>query len=225
MPIDRTAPIDRERVVRTALTLLDEVGLDKLTLRAIASRLDVKAPALYWHFENKRALLDDMATTVLRESVPADRENWGTRGWQAFLRESASTLRAALLKYRDGAKMVPGTRLTDKTMYEVQEARLRVLVDAGFSADDAAIAFSTVYDFTVGAAIEEQEMYPRGVPDQVYTPQARLSRIDAERTPLVAELAATDRIRATDDYFERGLDLIVAGLENLLAQSVRNRQP
>ena len=62
MTSERRAPLDRTRVADTALKLLNEVGLDGLTLRAIARELDVKAPALYWHFKDKQALLDEMAT-------------------------------------------------------------------------------------------------------------------------------------------------------------------
>ncbi|MDF2848837.1 MAG: TetR family transcriptional regulator, partial [Oerskovia sp.] len=57
--------LDRERVVRAALALLDEVGLDGLTLRRLAQDLGVKAPALYWHFASKADLLHEMAATML----------------------------------------------------------------------------------------------------------------------------------------------------------------
>lgn len=60
------AKLDRAQVADTALRLLNEVGLDGLTLRRIATELDVKAPALYWHFANKQALLDELATEMLR---------------------------------------------------------------------------------------------------------------------------------------------------------------
>jgi len=50
--------LERDLVVNTALKLLDEVGLDGLTLRKLAAELGVQAPALYWHFKNKQALLD-----------------------------------------------------------------------------------------------------------------------------------------------------------------------
>ncbi|HEY9291632.1 MAG TPA: TetR family transcriptional regulator, partial [Microlunatus sp.] len=58
-------PLDRQVVIRTALELLDSEGLDGLTLRKIAAALDVKAPALYWHFQSKQQLLDEMATSML----------------------------------------------------------------------------------------------------------------------------------------------------------------
>lgn len=71
MNTERRAPLDRTRVADTALKLLNEVGLDGLTLRAIAKELDVKAPALYWHFKDKQALLDEMATEMYRRMVAA----------------------------------------------------------------------------------------------------------------------------------------------------------
>jgi TetR/AcrR family transcriptional regulator, tetracycline repressor protein len=220
MPIDRDKPIGRERVVRTALALLDEIGLDKLTLRRIAAALDVQAPALYWHFRNKKELLDAMGTAVLMEAVPDDTACWADMSWQDFLRDYCHGLRAALLKYRDGAKMVPGTYLTDTGMYAVQEASLRVFTAAGFSADTAYMAINTAYSYTVGFAIEEQAMYPRpDMPDDNYAPERRLARIDAAVLPTVAELAACDRKRATEEYFVGGLSVIITGLESVLAQS------
>jgi len=57
-------PLDPALVVLVALKLLDEVGLDGLTLRRLAAELGVQAPALYWHFANKRELLDHMAQAI-----------------------------------------------------------------------------------------------------------------------------------------------------------------
>jgi len=62
-------------------------------------------------------------------------------------------------------------------------------------------------------------MYPRPhEPDDNYAPDRRLARVDAEVAPTVAELAAADRKRATDEDFAGGLSIIVAGLESALAQ-------
>ncbi|HNG17360.1 TetR family transcriptional regulator, partial [Accumulibacter sp.] len=60
-------------VIRAALDLLNEVGVDGLTTRKLAERLGVQQPALYWHFRNKRALLDALAIVApgqwLREGL------------------------------------------------------------------------------------------------------------------------------------------------------------
>jgi TetR/AcrR family tetracycline transcriptional repressor len=47
------------------LDVLDEVGIDGLTVRLLAGRLGVKSPALYWHLRNKQELLDAMADFVV----------------------------------------------------------------------------------------------------------------------------------------------------------------
>src|SRR5262249_31947220 len=59
--------LERDGVVRVALRLLDEWGLDGLSLRRLAAELGVKAPALYWYFESKQELLDEMADAMLEE--------------------------------------------------------------------------------------------------------------------------------------------------------------
>lgn len=150
--------LDRAQVVDAALRLLDETGLDGLTLRRIAAELDVKAPALYWHFANKQALLDEMATEMLRRmyagpvAVP--------EGWQEAITATCRTLRTALLGYRDGAKVFSGTRLTDYGHSEGQEALLGAFRRAGFELADAVLAFTTAYAFTIGFVIEEQAVQP-----------------------------------------------------------------
>lgn len=67
-------------VIRAALDLLNEVGVDGLTTRKLAERLGVQQPALYWHFRNKRALLDALAEAMLAEnhthSVPRADDDW-----------------------------------------------------------------------------------------------------------------------------------------------------
>ena len=56
-------------VIRAALDLLNEVGVDGLTTRKLAERLGVQQPALYWHFRNKRALLDALAEACWRRII------------------------------------------------------------------------------------------------------------------------------------------------------------
>ena len=57
----RDISIDRETILRAAFGLLDETGLDGITMRALAARLSVQAPALYWHVKDKAELIAMMA--------------------------------------------------------------------------------------------------------------------------------------------------------------------
>jgi len=80
-------PLQRETVVRAALHLLDEVGLDGLTVRRLAAYLDIQNPTLYWHFTNKQELLNCMAEMIIADAFaelhpPEEHEDWADwLGW------------------------------------------------------------------------------------------------------------------------------------------------
>jgi TetR/AcrR family tetracycline transcriptional repressor len=209
--------LNRELVVRTALRLLNDVGLEGLTLRRLAQELGVQAPALYWHFKNKQALLDEMATTVLKDAVAAAAPPAVEQSWAEWLAEVARGQRRMLLSYRDGAKVFSGTYLTGSTMHARMEEGLRKLTDAGFSLRDAVRASSTVTYYTIGLSIEEQAVYPRpGQWNEPYDLARCAERIDGQRYPL-ALAAGEDVVTGYDARFEHGLRLILRGIEQSLA--------
>ena len=108
--MNRTVPLDRATVAQTSLRLLDQVGLDGLTLRGVAAELGVQAPALYWHFADKQDLLDHVSDAMTRpwlEAVPASSAG---RPWDEWLTDVGRSYRRLLLAHRDGARLVAGTR-------------------------------------------------------------------------------------------------------------------
>ncbi|WP_338699799.1 TetR/AcrR family transcriptional regulator C-terminal domain-containing protein [Streptomyces sp. Q6] len=224
--------LDKTHVADTALDLLNDVGLEGLTLRAIAKELNVQAPALYWHFKNKQALLDEMATVMFRRMTEAGRdigyEPGGLAGaegaeggegaghapalsWQEWLRQGNRHLRATLLRYRDGAKVFSGSRFTGTDHGSAVEANLRLLVEAGFTFDQAAWASTTAYMYTLGFVTEEQGMQPLSGEDPAPVDVEERAERLAEY-PLAAA-AGGQLFAAYDERFEEGLALIVAGIE------------
>ncbi|MCI3904706.1 TetR/AcrR family transcriptional regulator C-terminal domain-containing protein [Streptomyces spectabilis] len=206
-----TTRLDRTRVARVALDLLNETGLDGLTLRAIAQRLDVKAPALYWHFKDKQALLDEMATEMLRR-MTADLEGGPDDGWEAALTSAMRTLRGHLLRYRDGAKVYSGTHFTDTSYAAPMEAQLHRLTRAGFTPSAAARAWLTAYSYTIGYVIEEQA-------GGDYDLAARAERLKDH--PLAAA-AGEELFRGRETGFEAGLTAVVTGISTTLRPSRPN---
>jgi AcrR family transcriptional regulator len=207
---ERRAPLDRKRVADTALRLLNEVGLDGLTLRLIAKELDVKAPALYWHFKDKQALLDEMATEMYRRMVAATPLG-PDDSWRGRLLKSNRGLRAALLGCRDGAKVFSGSRFTGLVHVEEMEDSLRRFTAAGFTLAQAVRALSTTHLYTLGFVIEEQGVQP--MPDE------RREGYDvAERARLMADFplsaeAGAEIFQDYDRHFEEGLALVISGIE------------
>src|ERR1043165_9665391 len=127
---ERPSRLHRDDVLRAALDLLNEVGIDALSTRKLAERLGVQSPTLYWHFKSKGALLDAMSTAVMQHSrapsLPGPDEHW--REW---LLADVRSFRRALLAFRDGARLHAGTR-PGEAQRESIEARLRLLCAAGF---------------------------------------------------------------------------------------------
>ncbi|MEU8503421.1 TetR/AcrR family transcriptional regulator C-terminal domain-containing protein [Streptomyces brevispora] len=206
-----TTKIDRTRVADTALRLLNEVGLDGLSLRAIAKQLDVKAPALYWHFKDKQALLDEMATVMYRRMLDEDLPGPAPQSWQDQLLAYNSGLRRALLRYRDGAKVYGGAKFTGTDHADGLEGHLRTMVDAGFELWQAVRTGTTAYLYTMGFVSEEQGVRP--MPDQRregFDVGERAERLAGH--PLAAA-AGSEIFDHYDERFEDGLRLIIAGVE------------
>jgi TetR/AcrR family tetracycline transcriptional repressor len=201
--------LDSEVILEAALALLDEVGMDKLSTRLLAERLGVQQPALYWHFKNKRALLDAMNGEILRRAherrLPLPDESWDT-----FLRENAHSFRRALLARRDGARLHAGSE-PDPGDLEMVEAQLAAVVSRGMPATQAMALMIALGRYTVGCVLEEQAAPPDAAQRQQTLDAAAASR------PLLAEAFASYRKAGPDAMFEIGVDLMLEGAKGRLA--------
>src|SRR3712207_9297497 len=73
----RRAPLNRDRVLRAAVALADDVGIQALSMRNLAERLGVVPMALYKHVANKEQLLDGMVEVIVGEiDPPAQGVDW-----------------------------------------------------------------------------------------------------------------------------------------------------
>jgi AcrR family transcriptional regulator len=202
--------VSRERIVAVALELLDEKGMDGITVRAIAARLDVRPPTLYWHVRNKQELLDEMSTTVVRRvtaglaKIPAD------GGWRADLAAYARILRSEFLLHRDGARVFSGTRVADPDVVRVKEPLFARWTAQGMTlaaADDAA---DLVTAFVVGFVIEEQERRQSAEADPT---RYSLAERDAWLGDDVGRVKEAGHLRDDgDERFERHLGIVLDGL-------------
>lgn len=203
--------LDRDSVIRAALDLLDEVGVDGLTTRKLAERLKVQQPALYWHFRNKRALLDALAETMLaqrhRRSLPVDGEDW-----QCFLKENARSFRSALLAYRDGARIHAGTR-PSAPQFDAVEAQIRFLCAAGFSPTHAVHALIAISHYTVGAVMEQQ-----GNEADAHERQASTGPDSTGPSDFLRKIFEAVEAQGPDATFDVGLNALVDGLATQLAE-------
>jgi TetR/AcrR family tetracycline transcriptional repressor len=100
--------LTRERLVEAALTLIGEEGLEGLSMRALAERLEVKAASLYWHVRDRRELVELLAESIL-ESVPQPRAGVG---WRKAVLDTGGALGRRVSEQKDA----------DRILLEVPEA-------------------------------------------------------------------------------------------------------
>jgi TetR/AcrR family tetracycline transcriptional repressor len=157
----------RTEVLQAAIELLDEAGLDALTMRLLASRLGVRASALYRHYPSKQALLDAMVAALVgpAASLPLD------AAWDDLLRGAASGMREVMLAHRDGARLISGFHDPGEEAIAVFSHLVEALAGEGIPADTAAVAVDTVLAYANGFTIEEQARktgWPRDVRDRAF---------------------------------------------------------
>ncbi|MBO8188911.1 TetR/AcrR family transcriptional regulator [Streptomyces spirodelae] len=206
----RPARLDKARTIRTALDLLNESGLDALTMRRLADAVGAQAGALYRYFATKQDLLTAMAERMV-EGVGAAAGPMEDGDWSEGVARLARALRTALLAHRDGARVFAGTHSTGPNTLGFADSLVGVLREAGFSDSEAARALYAVANFTVGHTLEEQAALR---PEKEGSADAG----DLHEAVVAGDyphLAATLPVLTSTDFtahFEFGLRLLLDGL-------------
>jgi len=149
--------VSQQRIIDAALELLDEDGLNSLSLRKLAARLDMQAPALYWHFKNKEVLIDYMAEAILQSEFRELTPMRPDEAWQDWLVNVCQRLRSAMRSRRDGARVVAGAHLYPAvTLIKLFEVGMQSLTSAGIELQRANLIVETATHYVFGNVIEEQ---------------------------------------------------------------------
>lgn len=174
-----------------AMEILDEFGLQDLTIRRLARHLDAAAGAMYWHFPSKQALLGAVADRLL---LPLS-ELEPTGDWRADATAFAEALHGCLTSHRDGAEVVSAGLATDTV--SVRPARLLapLLSDAPIDEHLTRDAAATLVYFILGSTVDEQTA-------------AQLARVADPGD----DSAAAKNAEAHGRRVRNGVDLIVAGI-------------
>ena len=204
-------PLTRERVLREAIRLADEDGVEALSMRRLGQALGVEAMSLYHHVANKAALLDGILDLVTEEiELPAPGPDW-----KAALRSTAISAHHVYLRHAWAANLTLSAG-TGAGRYRYMEAILRCLREGGFSAEMTHHAYHALESHIVGFTL-----WLVGISASLEAAGDELDEI--VRTfetafPYLYEHAGQHGIERGPDEpteFEFGLDLILDGLERL----------
>ena len=205
--------MNREQVLRAAVALADEAGIESLSMRRLGQALGVEAMSLYNHVPGKEALLDGMVDAVFAEiDLPAGGD------WKKSLRQRAISMRAALVRHRWAVGLMESRTNPGATTLRQHDAVIGCLLAAGFSMELTAHAFAAVDSYVYGFALQEKGL-PFDTPEQTAEmAQEMLAHFPADEFPHLAAFTREHVMRPGYDFgaeFEFGLDLILDGLERL----------
>jgi AcrR family transcriptional regulator len=192
-------PLTRPRVVRTALRLVDEHGLATLTMRSLATELQVSPMALYNHVQDKEELLDLMLDLVLGEvdlSAPAG--DWATQ-----MRALVCSYHQVLTAHPALARLYGSRVRIGPHGLRIMERGLGLLLEAGFSPPDATDAFFALFTYTVGYH-QMGRVEPR-----------QYSALPREQIPSI--ITVMDHLTGVHrtGRFETGLDALLVGFQTM----------
>lgn len=189
-----------------ALDLVDDEGVDQLTMRRLGSRLGVDPMAVYYHVANKAALCDGIVELLwsgVRLPAPVPGETW-----QQIVSELFIGFRQRLLAHPRAVVLV-GTRPgITSTLLRLIDETLGRLSDAGLGAADAMQLIDCLSGYTVGKVLAEIGVPDAGASDAV---GGALAAVDPSTHPHLVRALVEGYVAAPDAEFRRGLDALVSG--------------
>jgi AcrR family transcriptional regulator len=210
------APLSRERVLETAVTLADRHGLEWLSMRKLADELGVAAMSLYYYVPNKVELIDGMIDIVFSEIEPPSLEH----DWKTAMRRRANSTRQALNRHRWAVGQMEGRTTHGPANLRLHDAVLGCLRAAGFSIEMTVHAYSVQDAYIYGFALQETDMASETPDDFAAEAQRQMREYEAVLTdyPHLVEVVGGYVAESGYDYateFLFGLDLILDGLDRL----------
>jgi TetR/AcrR family tetracycline transcriptional repressor len=210
---ERRPTLTRDRVVSEAVTVIGADGVDALSMRALATRLGVVPGALYRHVRNKEQLYDLVLDGVLAE---VDYEVDHSLAWTERVKVLAHRLRTVLEEHPGIAGLLKTRDPLGPHSLALADAFLAPLHEAGLPGRETGLAYSLVYDYTLGFAlsgptsVNEQRVRDAVTRGKLHT---FLRSLPADRFPSLVALGEHVWVDNRDQRFTVGLDTLLDGLE------------
>jgi AcrR family transcriptional regulator len=205
-------PLTKERVLRAAVRLADEGGIESLSMRKLGQELGVEAMSLYNHVANKDEVLDGIVEMVVDEIDPPPEDT----DWKTTLRQSAISTHEALMRHPWAASLW-WRRSEGPGRLRKAELTLRTLRQAGFSEELTYHGYHVLLAHILGFTLQALN-FPIETREELAEMAAKfLEDFPVDEYPYLAEHIRqhVDPGDSDEGAFEFGLDLILDGLERL----------
>jgi AcrR family transcriptional regulator len=205
--------LTRERVIGAATAMADGLGVDALTIRKLATELDVTPMAVYHYLPNKDSIIDGMVDLVFSEIElpPTDLD------WKTAIRRRSASAREVLARHRWAAPLMESRRTAGPATLRHHEAVLDCLRSGGLTIEMSAHAYALIDAFIYGFALLEANLPATGGQDMADLAETIIEPLHADLYPRLIELTTEHVLQPGynfGDEFDFGLDLILDGLRS-----------
>lgn len=217
----RSSGLSRESLVRAALEIIDEDGVEGLSMRRLGRALARDPMSLYRHATTKAELLDGVAEAVLAD-LSVDTADGD---WAAQLRAFARQFRGLALAHPNVIPLLVtrplATPIALRPLGTLRplEAILELLIHAGFSTVNALHVYRSFYGFIQGHVLNELQEIVENAEETDDLLRLGLHRLPLRDFPRLRSLAPVLAAYDGAAEMERGLDMLLAGLQAQLEPS------
>lgn len=210
--------LTRERIITAAVELIEQEGVDAVSMRRIAAELGSGVMSLYNHVPSKAVLLDGVAERVMSG---IDFVVDPGASWEDQVRGQARAFRQIARAYPRCTMVVVSRPANSEAALRPMEHALTTLRAAGFSADDAVRVMRAFIAYIIGSLLREVGVSPGLEPQRPLSQDpAVLSadiplHVNQAEFPQVVSMSAELMQRDHDADFEFGLDLLVRAIAAL----------
>jgi AcrR family transcriptional regulator len=205
-------PLSRERILKAALALVDDEGIEALSMRKLGQSLGYEAMSLYNHVANKDDMLDGILDLVLAEMEPTDPD-----GGLPSIRAAAISAHEALKRHPWAAALLLAPARVRPARIDAMEALLGALHNAGFSEETTYHAYHVIDAHVIGFSLWQTTHGT--IPTEIGDVREYLERmIPAATYPNLNAHAVQhfeDGPHRDASAFELALDLILEGLDRM----------
>jgi AcrR family transcriptional regulator len=216
------ARLTRERVIQAALSVADSGGLGSLTIRSLAKELGAKPMSVYYHVANKDEILGALVDIVFSEiqlPVPGG-------DWRSEMHKRACSAREVLGRHRWAIGLLESRTDPGPANLRHHDIVIATLQTAGFSAELIAHAYALIDSYVYGSALQEAALPFQGPERDGDVMKSIMEQMPADEYPHLVHMATSYYLRPGYDFgdeFGFGLDLILDGIERMLARKAAER--
>ncbi|MBX4911262.1 MULTISPECIES: TetR/AcrR family transcriptional regulator C-terminal domain-containing protein [Rhizobium] len=205
VPSAQEPPLSLDRIVASAVELLDAEGVDGLKMRRLADRLGSGAMSLYWHVANKEEVFDLALDSVLEYRGPS--QTIESPDWRQAVFHMLEDWRASMLRHPWSASLLPRRALGPNILGRL-ELLGRVLSGAGVEEADLNGAIWSLWNYVMGATITRANFDLSD--EDMLAGQQRLAHFSEEYPTIERARLLLDN--DWDGVFRKGLDFLLDGL-------------